>query len=119
MVKSTVSPSGWLTVIGERNRTFGRPPAYAPLVRALAYDRESLFGRPQHDVGIGFTFRGACFVHEDRHRAQELVESLAAGDAGAGLTRADALLASGLLKREEALLYPSGAATRFNRLRPL
>ena len=29
-----------------------------------------------------------------------------------------ALLASGLLKREEALLYPSGAATRFNRLRP-
>jgi hypothetical protein len=42
-----------------------------------------------------------------------------------GLSRADiaaaveALLASGLLKREEALLYPSGAATRFNRLRPL
>ena len=30
-----------------------------------------------------------------------------------------ALLDSGLLKREEALLYPSGAATRFNRLRPL
>jgi hypothetical protein len=31
----------------------------------------------------------------------------------------EALLASGLLKREEALLVPSGAATRFNRLRPL
>ena len=31
----------------------------------------------------------------------------------------DSLLASGLLKRQEALLYPSGAATRFNRLRPL
>jgi RNA-binding protein YhbY len=31
----------------------------------------------------------------------------------------EALLASGLLKREEALLLPSGAATRFNRLRPL
>jgi hypothetical protein len=30
-----------------------------------------------------------------------------------------ALLASGLLKRQEALLYPSGAATRFHRLRPL
>ena len=30
-----------------------------------------------------------------------------------------ALIESGLLKREEALLYPSGAATRFNRLRPL
>jgi len=31
----------------------------------------------------------------------------------------DALLDSGLLKREEARLFPSGAATRFNRLRPL
>lgn len=31
----------------------------------------------------------------------------------------EALLASGLLKREEARFYPSGAATRFNRLRPL
>jgi phosphotransferase system HPr-like phosphotransfer protein len=31
----------------------------------------------------------------------------------------EALLASGLLKRQEARLYPSGAATRFNRLRPL
>jgi hypothetical protein len=31
----------------------------------------------------------------------------------------EALLASGLLKREEARLLPSGAATRFNRLRPL
>jgi len=31
----------------------------------------------------------------------------------------DALLDSGLLKRQEALLFPSGAATRFNRLRPL
>ena len=34
LLKVTVS-SYWLTVIGERNRTFGRPPAYAPLVRAL------------------------------------------------------------------------------------
>ncbi|MFT3863107.1 MAG: hypothetical protein QM729_02460 [Solirubrobacterales bacterium] len=32
---------------------------------------------------------------------------------------AEALLTSGLLKREEARLCPSGAATRFNRLRPL
>jgi hypothetical protein len=31
----------------------------------------------------------------------------------------EALLISGLLKREEARLLPSGAATRFNRLRPL
>jgi hypothetical protein len=29
------------------------------------------------------------------------------------------LLNSGLLKAAEARLYPSGAATRFNRLRPL
>jgi hypothetical protein len=31
----------------------------------------------------------------------------------------EALLASGLLKRIDDRLYPSGAATRFNRLRPL
>ncbi len=31
----------------------------------------------------------------------------------------EALLASGLLRREEARLVPSGPATRFNRLRPL
>lgn len=31
----------------------------------------------------------------------------------------EALIASGLLERAEARLYPSGAATRFNRLRPL
>jgi hypothetical protein len=31
----------------------------------------------------------------------------------------DALIASGLLQRQEARLVPSGAATRFNRLRPL
>jgi chromosome segregation and condensation protein ScpB len=43
-------------------------------------------------------------------------EDLSAADIAAAV---EALLASGLLKREEALLYPSGAATRFNRLRPL
>lgn len=31
----------------------------------------------------------------------------------------EALLASDLLRREEARLVPSGPATRFNRLRPL
>jgi hypothetical protein len=47
------------------------------------------------------------------------------GSATEALTTADiasaveALIASGLLKREEGLLHPSGAATRFNRLRPL
>lgn len=43
-------------------------------------------------------------------------EGLSAAEIDAAV---EALLASGLLKREEALLYPSGAATRFNRLRPL
>ena len=43
-------------------------------------------------------------------------EGLSATDIAAAV---EALLASGLLKREEALLSPSGAATRFNRLRPL
>ena len=43
-------------------------------------------------------------------------EALSAADIAAAV---EALIASGLLKREEALLYPSGAATRFNRLRPL
>ncbi|HXF31692.1 MAG TPA: hypothetical protein VN522_09220 [Solirubrobacterales bacterium] len=40
-------------------------------------------------------------------------------DAAEIASAVEALIASGLLKREEALLYPSGAATRFNRLRPL
>jgi hypothetical protein len=31
----------------------------------------------------------------------------------------EALIASGLLQRQEARLVPSGAATRFHRLRPL
>jgi hypothetical protein len=43
-------------------------------------------------------------------------EALSAAEIAAAV---EALIASGLLKREEALLYPSGAATRFNRLRPL
>jgi chromosome segregation and condensation protein ScpB len=47
---------------------------------------------------------------------EELTEGLGAND----IERAvEALLASNLLKREEARLYPSGPATRFNRLRPL
>jgi hypothetical protein len=40
-------------------------------------------------------------------------------DAAAVESAAEALLASGLLKRQEARLVPSGAATRLNRLRPL
>ncbi|HTR76091.1 MAG TPA: hypothetical protein VMH33_12630 [Solirubrobacterales bacterium] len=47
---------------------------------------------------------------EERCEGLELAEIEAA---------VEALLASGLLRREEARLLPSGAATRFNRLRPL
>jgi hypothetical protein len=43
-------------------------------------------------------------------------ESLSAGDIEHAV---ESLLASGLLQRQEARLVPSGAATRFNRLRPL
>jgi hypothetical protein len=44
------------------------------------------------------------------------IEVLGAAEIDAAV---EALIASGLLKRAEARLYPSGAATRFNRLRPL
>jgi chromosome segregation and condensation protein ScpB len=47
---------------------------------------------------------------------EAVIETLSSAAIAAAV---EALLASGLLKREEALLYPSGAATRFNRLRPL
>jgi hypothetical protein len=47
---------------------------------------------------------------------QARTEALSAAESESAVV---ALLDSGLLKREEALLYPSGAATRFNRLRPL
>ena len=47
---------------------------------------------------------------------EELCEGLGASEIEHA---ADELLRSGLLKRIEARLHPSGAATRFNRLRPL
>jgi hypothetical protein len=40
-------------------------------------------------------------------------------DAAAIASAVDALIASGLLRRIEARLHPSGPATRFDRLRPL
>jgi hypothetical protein len=40
-------------------------------------------------------------------------------DATAVEAATESLLASGLLERREDRLHPSGAATRFNRLRPL
>lgn len=40
-------------------------------------------------------------------------------DAAAVESATEALLSSGLLKRVDDRLRPSGAATRFNRLRPL
>lgn len=49
----------------------------------------------------------------------DLEERCEGRDAAAIGSAAEALLASGLLKRVEDRLRPSGAATRFNRLRPL
>jgi chromosome segregation and condensation protein ScpB len=46
----------------------------------------------------------------------ERCEDLGAAEIEAAV---EALLISGLLKLAEARLYPSGAATRFSRLRPL
>lgn len=51
---------------------------------------------------------------------EEELEERCEGLSGSDVERAvEALLASGLLRREEARLVPSGPATRFNRLRPL
>ncbi len=62
----------------------------------------------------------AVLLVGDRGIAEADLEARTKGLGAAEIDAAvDALLASGLLKREEALLYPSGAATRFNRLRPL
>jgi hypothetical protein len=47
---------------------------------------------------------------------EERCEGLSAADIESAV---EALLISGLLKLAEARLHPSGAATRFNRLRPL
>ncbi len=47
---------------------------------------------------------------------EELCEGLGAAEIEAAV---DALLGSALIKCVDERLYPSGAATRFNRLRPL
>jgi chromosome segregation and condensation protein ScpB len=63
--------------------------------------------------------RAVLLVGEKGLREEQL-EERCEGLGAPEIERAvEALLVSGLLKREEARLYPSGAATRFNRLRPL
>jgi chromosome segregation and condensation protein ScpB len=62
----------------------------------------------------------AVLLAGDKGLTEEDLEARCEGLGAAEIERAvDALLTSGLLKREEALLFPSGPATRFNRLRPL
>jgi hypothetical protein len=62
----------------------------------------------------------AVLLAGDRGLTEEDIEARTEGLGATEIERAvEALLASGLLKRMEARLYPSGAATRFNRLRPL
>jgi chromosome segregation and condensation protein ScpB len=63
--------------------------------------------------------RAVLLVGDQGVTEADLESRAEALDAAAIAAAVEALLASGLLKREEALLYPSGAATRFNRLRPL
>jgi hypothetical protein len=52
-------------------------------------------------------------------READLEERCEGRDAATIESATEALLDSGLLRRQEARLVPSGAATRFNRLRPL
>ncbi len=62
----------------------------------------------------------AVLLAGDKGLTEEDIEARTEGLGAAEIERAvEALLASGLLKRVEARLFPSGAATRFNRLRPL
>jgi predicted transcriptional regulator len=62
----------------------------------------------------------AVLLAADKGLTEEDLEAQIDGLGAEAIARAvEALLASGLLKRQEARLYPSGAATRFNRLRPL
>ena len=78
-------------------------------------------GRPGREerVAQAKVLRAALLIGDQGMTEADLearTENLSAADIASAV---EALLASGLLKREEALLYPSGAATRFNRLRPL
>ena len=62
----------------------------------------------------------AVLLAADKGVTEEDLEARIEGLGAAEIESAvEALLTSGLLKRVEARLYPSGAATRFNRLRPL
>jgi len=63
--------------------------------------------------------RAVLLVGEKGLTEEQLEERCEGLDADDIERAVEALLASGLLKREEARLLPSGPATRFNRLRPL
>jgi RNA-binding protein YhbY len=74
-------------------------------------------GRPEREAQAK-VLRAVLLVGEKGMTEADL-EAATEALSAAEIAAVEALLASGLLKREEALLYPSGAATRFNRLRPL
>jgi predicted transcriptional regulator len=62
----------------------------------------------------------AVLLAADNGVTEEDLEAQIDGLGAAEIASAvEALIDSGLLKRQEARLHPSGAATRFNRLRPL
>jgi hypothetical protein len=75
-------------------------------------------GRPEREAQAK-VLRAVLLVGDKGMTEADLEAATEALGAAEITAAVDALLASGLLKREEALLYPSGAATRFNRLRPL
>lgn len=62
----------------------------------------------------------AVLLAADKGVTEEDLEAQIEGLGAAEIESAvEALITSGLLQRQEARLHPSGAATRFNRLRPL
>jgi hypothetical protein len=75
-------------------------------------------GRPEREAQAK-VLRAVLLVGDKGMTVADLESATGALTADEIAAAVEALLASGLLKREEALLTPSGAATRFNRLRPL
>jgi hypothetical protein len=62
----------------------------------------------------------AVLLAGDEGLTEENLEARCEGLGAADIEAAvEALIATGLLKRVEARLHPSGPATRFDRLRPL
>jgi len=74
----------------------------------------------REDRGAQAKVLRAVLLANDKGVTEEDLEARIEGLGATEIESAvEALIASGLLQRIEARLHPSGAATRFNRLRPL